>query len=243
MARTRSPQYPVIGLKEAVDKVRMVWNKDYTNELPRHVVAEHMGYNSLNGKSLGVLSAAGKFGLLTGRGDETRVSLLAVKILAHETGDPERVDAVRDAALLPALFSDIEGKFGAGKASDQALRSYLLTRGFTHGAADAAIRAYRETEEFVDSECSGYGGSELEPESDANQLPETRHGNIVAAVGMTARVSGARVPSVTLGDNGLELSGGVITTLAQFEKLMKRLNAAKVLLDVDADDLSAEAEG
>ena len=72
MTKARSPQYPSIGLKEAVEKITAVYNKDYQNPIPRSVAAKHMGYDSLHGKALGVLSTLAKFGLLEGRGDENR---------------------------------------------------------------------------------------------------------------------------------------------------------------------------
>src|SRR4051812_8555603 len=105
MAKARSPGYPTIGLREALEKVRLVYEKDYQNRIPRRVVAEHMGYNSLNGKSLGVLSAVSKFGLLEGRGDENYVSDLALQIIAHAPGTPERSQAIAEAASRPELFS------------------------------------------------------------------------------------------------------------------------------------------
>src|SRR5258708_6197968 len=79
MAKARSPAYPTIGLKEAIDGVSRIYKEDYQNPIPRELAARHMGYNSLNGKSLGALSALLKYGLLEGRGNETRVSDLAVR--------------------------------------------------------------------------------------------------------------------------------------------------------------------
>jgi hypothetical protein len=166
MAKARSPQYPQIGLRDAVEKVAAVYGSDYQNPIPRVVAAQHMGYQSLNGKSLGVLSATVKYGLLEGRGDETRVSDLAVQIIAHAPGTPERGEAIKRAAMAPDLFVELEARFLGGKASDQALRSYLLTQKFIPSAADSAIRAYRETKQFVEEEGRGYSGLELEPKQD-----------------------------------------------------------------------------
>src|SRR5262245_17261888 len=98
MTKARSPQYPAIGLKEAVDKIAAVYHKDYQNKTTREVVAKHMGYDSLHGKALGVLSALGKYGLLEGRGDEYQVSDLTVSIIAHPVGSPERVAGLWAAA-------------------------------------------------------------------------------------------------------------------------------------------------
>jgi hypothetical protein len=156
MARARSPEYPAISLKEAIDRVKMIYDRDYQNRLPRAVVATHMGYKGLSGASLPILSSLLKYGLMEGRGDETRVSDLAVALLAHAPGTPERTQALYTASSLPELFAELDAKFQGGKASDQALRSYLLTNKFIPGAADAAIRAYRDTKQLVDAESVGY---------------------------------------------------------------------------------------
>jgi len=158
MAKARSPGYPVIGLSEAIDKVTLVYKKDYQNKIPRAVLAEHMGYNSLNGKSLGVLSAVSKYGLLEGRGNENWVSDLALQIIAHESHSPERSQAIREAAFMPELFAQIQQRFPAG-ASEAALRSFLLTQKFIPQAADIAAKSYRETIQLVSAETAGYYSS------------------------------------------------------------------------------------
>jgi hypothetical protein len=165
MARARSPEYPAISLKEAVERVKMIYDKDYQNRVPKAVIAEHMGYKGLSGASLPVLSALGKFGLLEGRGDETRVSDLAVAIIAHPPGAQERMSALVQAAKNPELFAELDARFPDGKASDQAIRSYLLTSKFIPGAADAVVRAYRDTKKFVEHESKGYIGDEVEQET------------------------------------------------------------------------------
>jgi hypothetical protein len=105
---------------------------------------------------LPVLAALNKYGLLEGRGDETRVSDTALAIIAHEPGSPERAEAIKAAAAAPDLFAELDQKFPGGKASDVAIRSYLLTQKFIPAAADAAIRSYRETKQLVESELQGY---------------------------------------------------------------------------------------
>jgi hypothetical protein len=160
MAKARSPSYPVIGLKEAVERTAAIYRKDYQNPIARAVAVEHMGYNSLNGKSLGVLSALAKYALIDGRGENTRVSDLAVTIIAHPSGVPERVAALRAAAGSPALFSELDSKYSGGRVSDQTIRSYLLTEKFIPSAADIAVRTYRETKSYVEEESRGYSPEE-----------------------------------------------------------------------------------
>lgn len=232
MARPRSPQYPAIGLREAVEKVKLIWEKDHMNELPRDVVAQHMGYASLNGKSLGVLSAVGKFGLLEGRGDQIKVSELALQILAYESGDPARIEALKEASLKPVLFSEIQEKFSGGNVSDQALRSYLLTRRYIPSAVDAVIRSYRETQEFVEAE-SAFDDSD-DPDGGEGAVMEHQH-RFDSQKNHTPPLPG-KLPKVTLGEDGLEISGGVITSLEQLEKVLKMLRAGRMMLEVQAEE-------
>ncbi len=156
MAKARSPAYPAIGLKEAIEAVGRIYKADYQNAIPREVAAKHMGYNGLNGKSLGALSALVKYGLLEGRGDETKVSTRAVTIIAHGPGTPERVEALKAAMTSPELFVDLDLRFQGGKASDEAIRAYLLTHKFIPAAADNVIRSYRDTKALLTSESEAY---------------------------------------------------------------------------------------
>jgi hypothetical protein len=152
MSRSRSPNYPQIGLKEAVQRVSSVYKRDYQATLTRDLTAERLGYSGLNGKSLAVLAALGKFGLLEGRGEETRVTDLAVRILAFPPGSPERRAALGEAASRPELFVELDQRFARGQASDGAIRAWLITRGFIPPAAEAAVRSYRETRQLLESE-------------------------------------------------------------------------------------------
>jgi hypothetical protein len=227
MAKARSPGYPSIGLKEAVEKVKAIYEEDYQNPISREVAARHMGYASLNGKSLGVLSALIKYGLLEGRGDDTRVSDLAVKIIAHEPGASERVTAVRTAAARPELFSELDSRFKDGKASDQALRSYLMTQKFIPAAADAAIRSYRETKQLAATEGTKYtpiAEEELVEEAGMQQQQAAIHQNVPAPPAPGDPYAFSFSPS-----GGIEVRGRLVSE-AQVEQLIKDLGAMKVLL-------------
>ena len=152
MSRSRSPNYPQIGLKEATQRVSAVYKRDYQATLTRDLAAERLGYSGLNGKSLAVLAALGKFGLLEGRGEETRVTDLAVRILAFPPGAPERRAALGEAAARPELFVELDQRFARGQATDGAIRAWLITRGFIPPAAEAAVRSYRETKQMLEAE-------------------------------------------------------------------------------------------
>jgi hypothetical protein len=228
MAKTRSPGYPLIGLKEAVEKARLIYTNDYQNRIPRSVAASHMGYASLNGKSLGVLSALLKYGLLEGRGDETRLSDLAVTIIAHQPGTPERIAALQDAASRPELYSELDSRFQGGRASDQALRSYLLTQKFIPSAADAAIRAYRETKQLVSSESAGYVPDEAVEPPQETLMPEQ-----VAASGKPGPLSPELAPGeafkMSIVGNRIDVVGR-LETPEQIDELVRRLKIGRLII-------------
>lgn len=144
----RSPSYPQMGIKEAVEKIGALYKEIGAHATSREVVAKGLGYRSISGTSATTISTLNKYGLLDGRGDEVRVSDRAMAIL-HPHSDEERKEALRAAALEPELFRDIAERFPGGSVNDELLRNYLLRNKFSPQAVEAAILAYKETIEFV----------------------------------------------------------------------------------------------
>lgn len=155
MKTVRSPRYPSVSLPVAIERAAKIYKADHRNKIPKTVVAKHMGYGSLNGASLAVISALSKYGLLDGRHESMWVSDRAVEILVREQHDPERLAALKAAARGPELFKEIDDAFPS-KASDAAIRSFLITKQkFLPDSAEKLIRAYRETKDFVEAALNG----------------------------------------------------------------------------------------
>ena len=167
MAKPRSPNYPAIGLKEAIEHIRKIHVEEHMNEMPRDVVAKHMGYKSLNGTSMPMVSALSKYGLLEGRGDQTRVSELARSVL-FEQGE-EKQKALKRAAFSPTLFEELRTQFPERVPSEQNLVAYLQKHGFRASAADAVSRTYRDTLHLVTRVESEHGGDEGDHPNVQNQ--------------------------------------------------------------------------
>jgi len=165
MAKTRSPNYPVIGLPDALKRARQVWDKEHHGKMSQEVAVKHMGYNTLNGASMGVVSALRKYGLLEGDGNALKLTQTALSLLHDPVGSPQRQAALRQAALAPSLFQEFYAEFGEHMPSEENLRSYLLKNGFTPSAASSANRAYRETIALVGEDKGGYNAGESTEES------------------------------------------------------------------------------
>lgn len=242
MAKARSPSYPSISLREAVEKIERVYNQDYQNAIPRALVAQHMGYQGINGKSLGILAAVAKYGLLEGRGNESRVSDLGVRIIAHPHGSPERIAALQEAAARPELFAEIDSRFAGGKGSDQGIRAYLLMQKFIPAGADFAIRAYRETKRFIEEEGVSYPVEIAQKKTDITPAPEFISTNVntgsPSVFPQSPVEKGESIYRVGLSDDRLDVSATLFDAQS-VDKLIRALQANKALLPEKAMDLNS----
>ena len=152
----RSPNYPGIGLPDAIERIRKIHLKAHTHKVDAETMAKAAGYSSMNGSALTTLSALKKYLLLEEVGKEFRVSTLAMTIIADPVSTPERKLAIQTAAFAPALFDDIRKQYPGSVPSDEIVRSYLLKKGFLATAVDGAIRSFRETISLVTAEGFGY---------------------------------------------------------------------------------------
>jgi len=157
MALVRSPNYPAISLPEAITKIDGVFRKEHKHPTPREVLAQAIGYGSLNGASASMISALHKYGLLESVGNKGhyKVSEDAIDILLHRPGESERIAAILRTAFMPQLFSELHNHYGDSLPSEQNIRTYLLKRDFNPKTVGGVIRAYRDTIEFVNAETKG----------------------------------------------------------------------------------------
>jgi hypothetical protein len=176
-----------MGLRAAIEKARAIWEKERRHPAPVASVYRHLGYSGRTGPSLTALASLKRYGLLADAGPGlVRLSDMAVSIILAPTADhPDRVEAIRKAALLPSVFTNLWAQYGEGGgqlASDDTMKYYLVKDlNFTEEAAVAVIRHFRDTVEFaqlssvVESE-DGESRDELgdpPPPPQTGNLPET----------------------------------------------------------------------
>jgi len=142
--RIRSPNYPALDLREALARVKTVFERERRHTMSKDVALKGLGYSSANGAALSTLSAVVKYGLLDRSGESYRVSDLTVSIL-HPQTPQEKDQALQTAALSPPLFAELAEQFPGGQVSDDNLRSYLIRNSFSSNAVAGVIKAFRET--------------------------------------------------------------------------------------------------
>jgi hypothetical protein len=178
--RNRSPNYPVVSLKAALEyleQLRKFANGTYYVPLsPAIEDAWQMKAGSSYGKQ--VAAALKAFGLVEDKGSgdsrSIRVSEAGAKILGSHSDRPK---LLREAAIRPSVHKELWTHFNGDFPPDVTLRQYLLFdregNKFSEGAVDDFLKEFRDTLEFAklgksdtmagDSEAEGDGEHAIKP--------------------------------------------------------------------------------
>ena len=151
--RHRSPSYPAISLREAVDKARLVWDKESRHPVNHLVLVKHWGYAEKSSGGLVAMSALIKFGLMEDVeakvGRELKLTDLALRIVAGE--ETERKSALKQAALRPKIYGELWKKYGVDLPSDDSLTSRLILQyDFNRTIVQGFIKDYKDTIKFAE---------------------------------------------------------------------------------------------
>ena len=171
--RGRSPGYPAIDLKEALERVKELKNKEGRNEAPVEVILRHWGYKEGTSTGRLVFASLKKYGLLEPKGSgKAQLSDLAIKITQDKRPDSsERDRLIKEAAIRPTIFRELLKKYPDGIPSDDTISFYLTTeRTFTDSAAAQVIKTFKKTLAYAKINetdlFSGYEGDKTNDESE-----------------------------------------------------------------------------
>lgn len=245
MAKQRSPNYPAISLRDAVEAVRSIHDKEKKTVVSGEVIAKSLGYISLSGNARTKIAALKKYGLLDG--DERkgmRVSDLAVRIL-YPNGATDQMASLREAALRPELFKALYQDFRDG--SDAAILHHLINRlDFSPAGAKQVVAAFRDTYSFAGLNMKEYSNTEASDKREAEivqteQRAASTAGNPAAGDVMQAVLDGRSLVNVwtwTLSiprniKAELKLQGDV--TKADLERLKKQIEFLEESFDEESE--------
>jgi hypothetical protein len=176
--RTRSPNYPAVGLKEALDRTRKFYELDGKAGAPTETAAKHIGYSAAHGEALSVLAALKSFGLLEDKAGRVAPTQRAIELLNLQEQDPRRLEALKAAALAPSIYKQLIQQYKeTGLPSDDTLRAELVTyKGFNPNAVGNFISGFRETLKFAGLSDFSVLGSESKADE---QPPKVKIGDFV----------------------------------------------------------------
>jgi len=146
----RSPSYPNMALREAINAVRTIEQHYRTSPVDRQEAARLMGYTTLSGPASKALAALASYGLVerAGRG-EMRVTEGAQAIL-HPRDESERNKYLVIAALNPVLFQQLQDRYPGIVPPEDGVASFLSRRGFNANAIRPATKAYLQTLSYLE---------------------------------------------------------------------------------------------
>ena len=149
--RHRSPNYPAVGLREAVERVRKLYETDGRAGAPPEIAAKHIGYSSAHGAAMSTLAALRRFGLVVDSQGRVAPSQRAIEILNFPESDTRRLSAIREAALEPPIYRELVEKHQTtGFPADDVLQAELIAdKAFNPKAVPGFVRDFKETLDFA----------------------------------------------------------------------------------------------
>lgn len=148
--RHRSPNYPAVGLSEAVERTAAYMKLNTMAATLPESAAKAIGFSSAHGSAMSVLAALKKFGLMEDKDGRVSPTKRAAEIINLPKDDLRRLNAIREAAMTPPLYRELLELYkDTGIPADEALIGELTTyKGFSVNAAKEFLKAFRETLEF-----------------------------------------------------------------------------------------------
>jgi hypothetical protein len=148
--KVRSPSFPFIGLREALDRARAFYEAEQRNAARPETAAAHWGYSPKSSGGKQTIAALRAFGLLEGD-SLVKLSGRALRIVLDERGgSEERERLLQQAALMPPIHARLWERYGADLPSAQTLRLWLIVdEGFNENSVDDFLTEYRETLEYA----------------------------------------------------------------------------------------------
>lgn len=151
-SRIRSPSYPSIDLKTAVDRTEELYQFAKRSPVLVSAVLPKWGYNSKSANGMKTIAALKSYGLIEDSGKlamrKIQLTDRAYRIIHGQKDSPDRIKAIQVAALNPEIYEYCWEEFGGPKhmPHDDALREHLiLEKKFNETAVSGFLADYKET--------------------------------------------------------------------------------------------------
>lgn len=170
--RVRSPSFPFISLRVALDRARALYEAEKRSAVRPETAVAHWGYSEKSSGGKQTLAALRQFGLIEGEG-LVRLTDRAVRLLLGEDS-PEREQLLKQTALLPSLHGRLWEKYGPQLPDNSSLRlSLVMEEGFNDNAIDEFLTEYRETLELANLLTGSEGSPSREPSTSPKPITQS----------------------------------------------------------------------
>lgn len=148
----KSRNFPVVSLKEAIEKAKVIYQKEKFSWTHQKVACDHLGLSIGGSRGRRMLSALIQYKLVETRGKgkdrEFKLSGVAEQIL-HPDPSTSKAEAFETAVLGPVIFQELWEEYGAELPSDETMVFNLTKDGdFSETSARQMLETYKETVEY-----------------------------------------------------------------------------------------------
>lgn len=257
-SRTRSPSYPVIDLKAALEKAGQLYPHG-KHPLDLDTIAEQWDYKPGASTVNRVVAALKKYDLIEEVEDDGDDRLLKLTGLAEDILiDPdletkEAQDAIREAAIAPLLHAVLWDRWGKNVPAEAEIRRHLIKdRKFNDRYVDRAIQVYLDSIAFAGLKKDDKMEGGIEGNDEDQEMPDAA---LQASQGPKKQPAYTDQPDQTAGKwngpvisfdlprgNRVEIRLRSKLTPQEFEKLKKIFELSELAF-VEDDPSDPEATG
>jgi hypothetical protein len=244
--RTRSPMYPFISLRKALERARDFYKAQHQHATPITAAVGVWEFAAKSSGGLQTVSALKQFGLMTESEDDTdarKVQLTdsALAIIRDEREpSPDRDAAIKKAALLPKIYAEMWHKWADQLPNDATIKLFLIhEKKYNELKVAELIASYKDTVKFAklaefDKEilAEGESGQKGDGEEQPPPPPPAPRKGAKLVEGERELTTGLLSKTVSF---RLIVNGDV--GVKEIERLIAKLQLDKeILADPDSDD-------
>jgi hypothetical protein len=153
--RHRSPAYPSIPLRKALERARQFYAQQHGHPAPFTAALDLWEFKSKSSGGLQTISALKQYGLMSeienAKSRQVQLTDLALRIIRDEREpSPDREALIRRAALLPKIYAEMWAQWGLEFAADATMRFFLVQdRKYNEASVAGLIADYKDTVKFA----------------------------------------------------------------------------------------------
>ena len=217
--RQRSPNYPSVGLPDAIARATRLYEGVGTAGASPDSAAKLIGYSKNHGTARMTMSALKKFGLVEERNGRVVPAKLTVDLANFPPTHPRHGAALRTAALSPTIYRDVYTRYrphGVLPPDDVLGPELIADSGFLPDKAEGFLADFRGSlihagllrgNALTDAEAAGHGAGPELAAFDASAPAVPRKGDTVRWTEETDEEEG--------GDEEAEEQEGVVQGLSE----------------------------
>lgn len=151
----RSPSYPSLTVREAIDKAKALQSSEGDYAAPLSSALKAWGYSHKSSAGRQTLATMKYYGLIdiAGDGDARKIKVSDIArriILDNREDETDKRQLIRKVALAPAAHKTLFEEYPGGLASDGTVNYFLVhEQGFNPEAANELIAEFKDTSSYI----------------------------------------------------------------------------------------------